>query len=80
MDLTISHVTCHNRQHTLVEGVGETDSIFRIIRIVPPPRFELLFLFLLGQHRTHRFIERTYLLAMFSRQDSIGSQDHVILL
>jgi hypothetical protein len=82
MDLTISTVTCHKRGHTLTEGIDATDSIIRIIRIVPPPRFGLLFLFLflLGQHRTHRFIERTYLLAMLSSQDPVGSQDHIILL
>jgi len=82
MDLTISNVTRHDRGHTLVERVGETDSIIRIIRLVSPPRFWLLFLFLflLRQHHAHRLIKRTYLLAMFSSQDSIGGQDYIVLL
>jgi hypothetical protein len=82
MDLTISNVTGHKRGHTLIEGVDATDSIIRIIRIVPPPRFGLLFLFLflLGQHRAHRFIERTHLFPVFSSQDTIGGQDYIVLL
>ena len=80
MDLRISTVTWHKQGHTLLEGVSQTNPIIRIIRLIPPPRFGLLFLFLLCQHQTDPFIEQTYLLPMFSRQDPICSQDNIVLL
>jgi len=80
MDLRVSNVTWHKQGHTLLEGVSQTNPIIRIIRLIPPPRFGLLFLFLLCQHRAHRFIERTYLLAMLRSQNPISSQDNIVLL
>jgi len=80
MGLDISLVFCNEQGHTLLEGVSQTNPIIRIIRLIPPPRFGLLFLFLRSQRQTDPFIGQSYLLAVFSSQDPIGSQDNVILL